>query len=264
MSFYREEFKKILDGAVSLLSWNQESGQNSIELSEHSIDILNLWSHDSHSFSQQHHEQIPSGKVTHKNLGNINDLKYKSTKKTFSKYTASSKDDTARVSNLSIKAQIHRVSGKAEEVSSLDLSKPNVSNVDENIFPLPNNLLLMDGDIHARLLFFSEALHLTDQTPLHVSTKEPDADISNIISDPYECPEGELFLKILKAMHLTRQNICLCIFLPLDYTKGIPVVRRQVNQIRNEMEQVIKKDALKLYVHLETMHLKFSWDGNTF
>lgn len=103
------------------------------------------------------------------------------------------------------------------------VNKANASNRVNNRVDNPvNNIITADvdsdiccqGDINSQLFFFAE--HFV-----------------------YDDPVGELFSKILKAMNLNKDRVCLCTFPVLDYNKGIPQVRQQVNSIREKTEQCI-------------------------
>ncbi len=52
---------------------------------------------------------------------------------------------------------------------------------------------------------------------------------------------GALFLKILGAMRLRRETICLCTFPPLDYSQGIPAVKAYFNAVSQELVQLLSQ-----------------------
>ncbi|MBF0412006.1 MAG: hypothetical protein HQK70_04740 [Desulfamplus sp.] len=96
--------------------------------------------------------------------------------------------------------------------SSLNLQTQSNIHLDSNIN--------CEGDINSQIFFFAEHFFYTD-------------------------PAGELFTKILKAMNLRSEIVCLCTFPTLDYKAGIPRVRQQVTAIRDQVEQCITDVKLR-------------------
>lgn len=117
-----------------------------------------------------------------------------------------------------------RGKGSAGVVAQRGAASDNISNrgaVTAGVLPSVDgeiqseeHTVICEGDLNAQIFFLSEALY-------------------------YGSPQGQLFLNILKAMNLTRETVCLCTFNPIDYTKGLHMVRRQVDQIRSQAEESI-------------------------
>ncbi len=87
-------------------------------------------------------------------------------------------------------------------------------NPDSNSDTQLNSNLICEGDINSQILFFAESFSYTDAV-------------------------GGLFIKILKAMNLKSDIVCLCTFPTLDYKVGIPKVREQINEIREKIKHCI-------------------------
>ncbi len=243
----RKDILEMLRSTSAFFSWNKEIGIQYLDISDESIIIVNSWNnsrnHEKSEYESHEHEshQVPNIKRPGIEL--------------HVKTRHNTSDNLSRTISAN---KIERENGVQKKAEKTPYAKMESS---------ADNLIASYGDIHSRLFFVSEALNLSvkdnnlfekDNNSSSKSNKSSEKDNQNIRkkTDPYADPAGELFLKILKAMHLTRENICLCTFEQLDYSRGIPAVRQQVKRIRREIEKIINEAKPQLICTLGDNALK--------
>ncbi len=205
----KQEFLEIIQGTSALFSWQKEAGVKYVNLSDESTSILDSWKSKKIEHGSQ---QIPATKIPHpssrQNLTNKIPL------------PPSRQNITNKIEDGTQKK-----SGN-NPIPSDSFVKMEISKEAKISFY---------GDLNAGFLFLIDSLNMFE--------KEKKNEDENVVeqSDPYSGPAGELFLKIIKAMNLTSEQICLCSFEKLDYSRGIPAVRQQVSQIREKVETFINK-----------------------
>ncbi|MBF0200609.1 MAG: hypothetical protein HQK66_04725, partial [Desulfamplus sp.] len=97
-------------------------------------------------------------------------------------------------------------------------------------------MLFVDGNPTSEIFFISESWNTdpeTEKIPAPVHGKEGNGPVNL-----YEGRAGELFLKILDAMNLSRERIFLVMFDPLDYSR-VPLLRTAVAAIKKELESLL-------------------------
>ncbi|MBF0202990.1 MAG: hypothetical protein HQK67_01460 [Desulfamplus sp.] len=215
----RLEFLEILQGTYELLSWNREMGVEYLELSDESLSIIRTWGDKKSADAKI----SPSDQRT-RTVKRAQTDKIVQTGKTVQigkKTETGSATETGTIApsdKIMPSGKINPI-GKINQIGKIKPSGAIIPPINDGV-DFKEDLIQSTGDLNSKIFFFSDTLN-------------------------YSEPSGELFLKILKAMNLNRNTICLTTFESLDYTRGIPRVREQVNNIRNQVEQLIndKKSA---------------------
>ncbi|MBF0229257.1 MAG: hypothetical protein HQK63_06645 [Desulfamplus sp.] len=208
----KTDFFQIVQQTSELLSWYKDIGIQYLDLSEESINTINRWCNK--NSTQYANIKSKSSPISYQQIG-----------RNLTEHSTQSNQNHPHLTEqrTHLTEQNIHLTEQHTHLTKHNIDLKNGSNPlikDQNIVSSEAKFINFDGVLNSKIFFLSETFS-------------------------YNEPTGELFLNILKAMHLRVENICLCTFKPLDYRIPIPKVRQNIATIRGKVEESISDIKVK-------------------
>ena len=217
------ELTDLLREASALLSWYKEEGIDTLGLTEtlHVEMLSDRGLH--HPLPQPHQAPRPPHQMPHSHKKTGGDASHQKKKMDASALKA-------KHSNSLLSGSPNLDSSHSIPTHSPPLDSPEMSH------------LSIEGSLSAPLFFLADSwLEYGQPDDVTAGAMQPGEKKSAGEGSLFLNEVGALFLKILGAMRLRRETICLCTFPPLDYALGIPAVKGYFNAVSQELVQLLSR-----------------------
>ncbi|MBF0378696.1 MAG: hypothetical protein HQK72_14630 [Desulfamplus sp.] len=201
----KTDFFQIIQQTSELLSWYKEIGIQYLDLSEESFNTINRWCNKN---STQY------ANIKSKNYP----ISYQQIGRNLTQHNTQSNQNHPHLTEQRTHLTEQNIHLTKQNIVLKNGGNPLIK--DQNIVGSEAKFINFEGELNSKIFFLSETFS-------------------------YNEPTGELFLNILKAMHLRIDSICLCTFKPLDYRIPIPKVRHNIATIRQKVEESISDIKVK-------------------